>query len=71
MIEIITTVESFNQAEELLKAGVDTLYFGEEQFGLRLPASFTRKEQRELVELAHKYGKKRISLLTVLFIQKK
>ncbi|WP_430616662.1 peptidase U32 [Enterococcus sp. DIV0176] len=58
MIEIITTVESFNQAEELLKTGVDTLYFGEEQFGLRLPASFTRKEQRELVELAHKYEKK-------------
>lgn len=58
MIELITTVESFEQAEELLAAGVDTLYFGEELFGLRLPASFTRDEQRRLVELAHAHGKK-------------
>ncbi len=58
MIEIITTVESFEQAKALIEAGTDTLYFGEEQFGLRLPASFTREEQRQLVELAHQYGKK-------------
>ncbi|WP_195514408.1 peptidase U32 family protein [Enterococcus sp. 1001283B150225_161107_E12] len=58
MIEIITTIESMKQAEELLEAGADTLYFGEERFGLRLPASFTREEQRELVALAHRYGKK-------------
>lgn len=58
MIEIITTVETFEQAKELLEAGTDTLYFGEELFGLRLPASFTREEQRKLVELAHSYGKK-------------
>ncbi|OJG83632.1 peptidase U32 [Enterococcus ratti] len=58
MIEIITTVESFEQAKALLEAGTDTLYFGEELFGLRLPASFTRNEQRRLVELAHAYGKK-------------
>ena len=58
MLEIITTIESMKQAEELLEAGVDTLYFGEERFGLRLPASFTREEQRELVALAHRYGKK-------------
>ncbi|MGA5592515.1 peptidase U32 family protein [Enterococcus mundtii] len=58
MIEIITTIESMKQAEELLEAGVDTLYFGEERFGLRLSASFTREEQRELVALAHRYGKK-------------
>ncbi|OQO69716.1 peptidase U32 [Enterococcus villorum] len=58
MIEIITTVENFEQAKKLLEAGTDTLYFGEELFGLRLPASFTREEQRQLVELAHSYGKK-------------
>ncbi|EGP4767956.1 U32 family peptidase [Enterococcus faecium] len=58
MIELITTVETIKQAEQLLAAGTDTLYFGEEQFGLRLPASFTREEQRQLVELAHKHGKK-------------
>lgn len=58
MIELIATVESLNQAEELLKVGVDTLYFGEDRFGLRLPHSFSRQEQAELTKLAHSYGKK-------------
>ena len=31
MIELITTVETIKQAEQLLAAGADTLYFGEEQ----------------------------------------
>lgn len=58
MIEIIATAESMAQAKELLAAGVDTLYIGEETFGLRLPHSFSREEQRELVSLAHAQGKK-------------
>lgn len=58
MIEITTTVESIPQAKALLDIGIDTLYFGEEKFGLRLPASFSRAEQKELIELAHKAGKK-------------
>ncbi|MFV0561131.1 MAG: peptidase U32 family protein [Enterococcus sp.] len=58
MIEIITTVESLEQANILLESGVDTLYFGEEMFGLRLAKSFSREEQRELVELAHRANKK-------------
>ncbi|MBD3949880.1 U32 family peptidase [Tuanshanicoccus lijuaniae] len=58
MVELIATVESISQAEALLEAGVDILYFGEDQFGLRLPHSFTRDEQKVLTELAHQYGKK-------------
>ena len=46
MIELIATAESVEQAVELLATGVDTLYIGEETFGLRLPVSFTRDEQR-------------------------
>ncbi len=57
-IEITTTVESIEQAKQLLEKGIDTLYFGEETYGLRLPTSFSRTEQQELVELAHSYGKK-------------
>lgn len=57
MIELIATVESLSQAEALLSY-VDTLYFGEEQFGLRLPHSFSREQQAELVALAHQKGKK-------------
>ena len=58
MIELIATAESLDQAEKLLATGVDTLYIGEETFGLRLPTSFTREEQRKLVEKAHELGKK-------------
>lgn len=58
MVELIATVESLQQAEDLLDAGVDILYFGEDQFGLRLPYSFSREEQQELVALAHQKGKK-------------
>ncbi|MCB5952690.1 U32 family peptidase [Enterococcus sp. BWT-B8] len=61
MIEIIATAESVEQAELLLKAGVDTLYIGEETFGLRLPASFSREEQKEITELAHTAGKRLIA----------
>lgn len=57
MIEIIATVESIAQAAELLHT-VDTIFFGEENFGLRLPASFSRDEQKELIQMAHQAGKK-------------
>ncbi|MBM7712261.1 peptidase U32 family protein [Enterococcus xiangfangensis] len=58
MIELIATAESMAQAEELLAAGVDTLYIGEETFGLRLPHSFSREEQQAVIEMAHAQGKK-------------
>lgn len=58
MIELIATAESMAQAEELLAVGVDTLYIGEEDFGLRLPYSFSLEEQKALIDLAHANGKK-------------
>ncbi|MGC6770359.1 peptidase U32 family protein [Enterococcus sp. LJL51] len=57
MIEIIATAESVEQAKQLLAAGVDTLYIGEETFGLRLPASFSREEQQQIITLAHEADK--------------
>lgn len=57
MIEIIATVASVEQAKALLPF-VDTIYFGEETFALRLPHSFSRAEQQTLVTLAHQAGKK-------------
>ena len=51
MVEIIATVESIEQAKQLLPY-VDTIFFGEETFGLRLPTSFSREEQSELIRLA-------------------
>ncbi|MFC0233817.1 peptidase U32 family protein [Vagococcus entomophilus] len=58
MITITATAESLKQAEQLINTGIDTLYIGEEHFGLRLPTSFTREEQKRLVEMAHEKGKK-------------
>ena len=63
MIELIATAESVTQAESLLAIGIDTLYIGEEEFGLRLPNSFTKAEQREIVNMVHKAGKKVIVAL--------
>ncbi|WP_430610463.1 peptidase U32 family protein [Enterococcus sp. DIV0876] len=57
MVEIIATVESIEQATALMPY-IDTLFFGEETFGLRLPASFSRKEQATLIQMAHQAGKK-------------
>ncbi|MGM0122936.1 hypothetical protein IGI37_000302 [Enterococcus sp. AZ194] len=58
MIELVATAESVVQAQAVLTAGVDTVYIGEERFGLRLPYSFSREEQKELVAFAHQLGKK-------------
>ena len=55
MVEIIATVESIEQAKQLLPY-VDTIFFGEETFGLRLPTSFSREEQSELIRLAQAEG---------------
>lgn len=54
MIELIATAESIEQAKSLIDAGVDTLYIGEDMFGLRLPHSFSRSVLKEITELAHK-----------------
>lgn len=53
MVEIITTANSVEQAEQLLNIGVDTLYIGEENYGLRLPASFSLTEVENITKMAH------------------
>lgn len=58
MIELIATAESLEQAEQLLDAGIDKLYIGEEAFGLRLPASFSLNDMAHITDKAHAKGKK-------------
>lgn len=58
MTQLIATVESLDQGKKLLEAGVDILYFGQDQFGLRLPYSFSREDQATLTDMAHAAGKK-------------
>ncbi|EFI83184.1 peptidase U32 family protein [Listeria grayi] len=57
-MEIIATVDSLAQAEQLLEAGVDRLYVGQSPFGLRLPRSFSLEEISEMTSMAHQAGKK-------------
>jgi collagenase-like PrtC family protease len=57
-INITATVESLAQAKALLALGVETLYLGESEYGLRLPHAFTWEELRDITELAHAAGAK-------------
>lgn len=57
-IELVATSESLEQAEALLNAGADTLYVGNDEFGLRLPHSFSNENLSKLVKLVHERGKK-------------
>lgn len=57
MITITSTAESVEQAKALLEAGVDRLYIGEENYGLRVPTALSREELQEITRLAHAAGK--------------
>lgn len=57
MVKIIATVHSVQQAEQLLHLGVDTLYLGEKNFGLRLPHSFSLCEIEHITKMAHENNK--------------
>lgn len=58
MINITATAESIEQADKLLLAGIDTIYVGNQEYGLRLPTSFNDTNLKKLTELVHNYGKK-------------
>lgn len=57
MSNIVVTTESLNQAQALLATDIDTIYAGEDYFGLRLPYSFQRGPLAELVQMTHQAGK--------------
>ncbi len=52
----------WRKAEELLAVGVDTLYIGEEDFGLRLPYSFSREEQKALIDFGARQWEKKVNV---------
>ncbi|MCT4785670.1 peptidase U32 family protein [Exiguobacterium aestuarii] len=57
MIQLVTTAQSVEQAEALIKAGTDRLYIGSSRFGLRQKGDWTIDAVREVTQLAHRYGK--------------
>lgn len=56
-IIITATAESIEQVKDLLAAGVDRIYVGEENYGLRLPHNFTYDELREIAKFVHDAGR--------------
>ncbi|MGT2867143.1 peptidase U32 family protein [Streptococcus fryi] len=56
-IIITATADSFEQVQMLLDLGVDRIYVGEEDYGLRLPKSFSYDELKEIAHLVHSSGK--------------
>ena len=68
-IIITATAESIEQVKELLEAGVDRIYVGEENFGLRLPHNFTYDELREIAGLVHEAGKEIVIACNALMHQ--
>lgn len=57
MIKLVATAESVEQAKALVDRGIDILYIGNDDFGLRLPASFSYEELEEITTYAHKHHK--------------
>ena len=56
-IIITATAESMEQVEELLQAGVDRIYVGEKNYGLRLPHCFTYDELNRISKRVHEAKK--------------
>ena len=68
-IIITATAESIEQVEQLLEAGVDRIYVGEKDFGLRLPTTFSHDQLREIAKLVQGAGKELIVAVNALMHQ--
>lgn len=68
-IIITATAESIEQVKELLEAGVDRIYVGEKNYGLRLPHTFSYDELREIANLVHEAGKEIVVAVNALMHQ--
>ena len=68
-IIITATAESIEQVKELLEAGVDRIYVGEKNYGLRLPHTFSYEELREIANLVHEAGKEIVVAVNALMHQ--
>ena len=53
-IIITATAESVEQAQALIDAGVDRIYVGEKDYGLRLPQTLSYDEINRIAQLVHR-----------------
>lgn len=57
MIQLVASPTSVNEAERLLRLGIDRLIVGDDTFGLRMNGDWNVDMVREVTRLAHRHGK--------------
>lgn len=71
MIEIIVTATSIEQGKQLIDLGADTIYVGDEKYGLRLPTSFSLESIEKMTLIAHQQNKKiRVAVNAIMHNEK-
>ncbi|KAB2334007.1 peptidase U32 family protein [Bacillus mesophilum] len=65
--ELLVTPKSVQHIEELISAGADAFVIGEQRYGLRLPAEFSREDVKQAIQLAHSHGKKVYVAMNAIF----
>ncbi|GGJ66888.1 putative protease [Anoxybacillus voinovskiensis] len=65
--ELLVTPTSVAHIHDLAKAGADAVLIGEQRYGLRLAGEFTRKDVREAMDVARKYGIRVYVAMNALF----
>ena len=65
--ELLVTPKSVQHIEELISAGADAVVIGEQRYGLRLPAEFSREDVKQAIQLAHAHGKKVYVAMNAIF----
>ncbi|TDL34462.1 U32 family peptidase [Jeotgalibacillus sp. S-D1] len=65
--ELLVTPLSSAHIKELCEAGADAFIIGEQRYGLRLAADFSREECQEAIRIAHDYDKKVYIAVNAIF----
>lgn len=65
--ELLVTPKSIQHMNELISAGADAFVIGEQRYGLRLPAEFSREDVKQAIELAHAHDKKVYIAMNAIF----
>ncbi|MFE8696811.1 peptidase U32 family protein [Cytobacillus sp. FJAT-53684] len=69
--ELLVTPKSVEDIIPLADAGADAFIVGEQRYGLRLAADFSKDEVKEAIQLAHENGKKVYVAMNAIFHNEK
>ncbi|MDR0847044.1 MAG: U32 family peptidase [Lactobacillales bacterium] len=66
MAIVLTNAPDFASAKDLIERGIDVIEIGEAPFAWNLPFSYTRDEQREIADLAHRGAAEICAVIDIL-----